>query len=292
VKPTGAAADPRAAVESPPAWFPLGFLVLGPVAVWLMAELFGIPWWAGALTLPIAFIMGIIAARVTGETDTTPTKALGPVTQLIYGGLLPGNLPANIMSANATAGVGLHSADLLTDLKSGFLLGANPRQQFFAQLFGCFAGAIVIVPVFRLIVPDASVLGTEAFPAPAALVWAGVSKLMVQGLSAPHPTAVTAAYIGAAAGVVLTVLERWAPKAVKPFVPSASGLGLAMVIPGTSSVALFIGSAIAAGMRRWAPGMAARTLLTVSAGFIAGESLMGIAIKLLEVGGIAGFGAK
>ncbi len=292
VKSPDASVDPMAAVETPPSWVPLGFLVLGPVAVWLMVSLFQMPWWAAALTLPLAFLMGIIASRVTGETDTTPTKALGPVTQVIYGGLLPGNLPANIMSANATGGVGLHSADLLTDLKSGFLLGANPRQQFYAQLFGCLAGAIVIVPVFRLIVPDASVLGTEAFPAPAALVWAGVSKLMVQGPSALHPTAITAALIGTALGVVLTVLERWAPKAAKPFVPSASGLGLAMVIPGTSSVALFLGSAIAAGMRKWVPGLAARTLLTVSAGFIAGESLMGILIKLLEVGGIAGFGAQ
>jgi uncharacterized oligopeptide transporter (OPT) family protein len=65
-------------------------------------------------------------SRVTGETDVTPTKALGPVTQLIYGGVLPGNVTANVMSANVTGGVGLHAADLLTDLKSGFLLGPNP----------------------------------------------------------------------------------------------------------------------------------------------------------------------
>lgn len=161
--------DPLAAVEAPPSWFPLGFAVLGPVAVFLMAWLFQIPWWAGVLALPLSFIMGIIASRVTGETDTTPTKALGPVTQLLYGGLLPGNLTANIMSANATGGVGLHSADLLTDLKSGFLLGANPRQQIYAQLFGVVAGSIVIVPVFNLLVPDASVLGTKDYPAPSAM---------------------------------------------------------------------------------------------------------------------------
>ncbi len=52
-----------------------------------MAYLFQIPWWAGVLALPLSVVMGVIAARVTGETDTTPTKALGPVTQLIYGGL-------------------------------------------------------------------------------------------------------------------------------------------------------------------------------------------------------------
>ena len=41
--------------------------------------------------------MGFVAARVTGETDVTPTKALGPVTQLLYGVITPGNLSGNIM---------------------------------------------------------------------------------------------------------------------------------------------------------------------------------------------------
>ena len=71
--------------------------------------------------------MGFVAARVTGETDVTPTKALGPVTQLVYGVITPGNLSGNIMRANVTGGVGLHAADLLTTLKTGWLLGANPR---------------------------------------------------------------------------------------------------------------------------------------------------------------------
>jgi hypothetical protein len=36
------------------------------------------------------------------------------------------------------------SADLLTDLKSGYLLGANPRKQFLAQFAGIFIGTIGI----------------------------------------------------------------------------------------------------------------------------------------------------
>ena len=151
--------DPLADIECPPSWFPLGFLVLGPVVVGLMAYLFQIPWWAGVIALPLAVVMGVIASRVTGETDTTPTKALGPVTQLLYGGLLPGNLTANIMSANATGGVGLHSADLLTDLKSGWLLGANPRQQFVAQLFGVVAGAAVVETTVWFVALVAMVVG-------------------------------------------------------------------------------------------------------------------------------------
>jgi OPT family oligopeptide transporter len=278
--------DPLADVECPPTWFPLGFLVLGPVAVFLMAYLFQIPWWAGVIAMPLAVVMGVIASRVTGETDTTPTKALGPVTQLLYGGLLPGNLAANVMSANATGGVGLHSADLLTSLKTGWLLGADPRKQFFAQLFGLVAGAAVVVPAFNLLVPSAEVLGTEEFPAPSSLVWAGVSKMLVNGVSSLHTSARVGALCGLALGVALVLLDRWAPKSAKPFIPSASGLGLAIVIPGASSISFFIGAAIAEALRRRAPKLADATVLPVSSGFIAGESLMGIAVAMLKAFGV------
>ena len=144
--------DPMAEVECPDAWFPLGFVLLGPIVVALMWILFDIPLWAGAIAVPLAVVMGFVAARVTGETDVTPTKALGPVTQLVYGVVTPGNLAGNLLSANVTGGIGLHAADLLTDLKSGYLLGANPRQQFYAQLFGCIAGAAVVVPAFLILV--------------------------------------------------------------------------------------------------------------------------------------------
>jgi uncharacterized oligopeptide transporter (OPT) family protein len=280
--------DPLAAIECPPSWFPLGFAVLGPIAVILMSVLFGIPWWAGMLAIPLSIAMGVVASRVTGETDVTPTKALGPVTQLIYGGLLPGNVVANVMSANATGGVGLHSADLLTDLKSGFLLGANPRQQFYAQLFGVLAGAAIVVPAFNLLVPTASVLGSEAFPAPGAQVWAGVSQVLSGGVGALHPTARIAAAIGAVLGVVLVLLERWAPKKAQPYIPSPSGVGLAMVIPAYNSVSIFIGALIAEILRRKKKDLAEQTLVPVSSGFIAGESLMGILIAVLVAVGVMG----
>ena len=280
-----AAADPLADIECPPAWFPLGFAVLGPIAVALMAYLFQIPVWAGVLALPLSVIMGVIAARVTGETDTTPTKALGPVTQLIYGGLAPGNIAANVMSANATGGVGLHAADLLTDLKSGWLLGANPRKQLIGQLFGVAAGALVVIPAFHLLVPDVKVLGSDEFPAPSALVWAGVSKMLSVGLDALHPSARVGALCGALLGVALVLLDRWAPKKAKPYIPSAAGFGLAIVIPGSSSISFFIGSGIAEYLRRRKPKLAEAAVFPVGSGLIAGESLMGIALIMLKAFG-------
>jgi OPT family oligopeptide transporter len=283
---SGASEDPMDAVECPGWWFPAGFVALGPVVVLLMGWLFQIPLWAGAIAVPLAVVMGFVAARVTGETDVTPTKALGPVTQLIYGMMTPGNLSGNIMAANVTGGIGLHAADLLTTLKTGWLLGASPRAQFGAQLFGVMAGAAVVVPAFNLLIPDPALLGTDAWPAPSCLVWAGVSKAFADGIGALDPGARAGIFVGLLLGVSLALMERLAPRALKAWVPSPSGLGIAMVIPGSNSIAMFLGALVAFLLQRRRPAFAERYVVPVSSGLIAGESLMGVAVALLIVAGV------
>lgn len=274
------------AVECPDWWFPAGFVVLSPIVILLMGLLFQIPLWAGLIAVPLAVLMGFVAARVTGETDVTPTKVLGPVTQMVFGVLTPGNLSGNIMSANVTGGIGLHAADLLTTLKTGWLLGAKPRHQLYAQLFGVVAGALVVVPAFNIILPDPSVLGGDEWPAPSCVVWAGVSQAFSGGLSALVPSARTAIVVGLALGVALALMEKLAPKRLLPFIPSPSGLGIAMVIPASNCIAMFLGAAIAEWLRGTRPALAEKTVVPVSSGLIAGESLMGIVIALLIVAGV------
>jgi OPT family oligopeptide transporter len=287
-KKDGHVADPMDEIECPGWWFPLGFVILGPIVVVLMTWLFQIPWWAGMIAVPLAVVMGFVAARVTGETDVTPTKALGPVTQLLYGVITPGNLSGNIMSANVTGGIGLHAADLLTTLKTGWLLGASPRVQFYAQLFGVLAGAAVVVPAFNIIIPDPSVLGTDAWPAPSCLVWAGVSRAFAGGVGALDGLARTGIAAGLGLGVALALMERFAPKGVRGWIPSPSGLGIAMVIPGSNAVAMFLGAFGALLAGRFNPVMARRYVVPVSSGLIAGESLMGVVIAMLLIRGVLG----
>jgi uncharacterized oligopeptide transporter (OPT) family protein len=285
-KNASAAEHPIEAVECPPWWFPVGVLVLSPIVVVLMAWLFQIPLWAGLIAVPLAVVMGFVAARVTGETDVTPTKAFGPVTQLVYGVVTPGNLSGNIMAANVTGGIGLHAADLLTTLKTGWLLGGSPRAQFRAQLFGVVVGALVVVPAFNLLIPDPGVLGSDEWPAPSCLVWAGVSQAFAAGIGALDGVARGAILAGGLLGIALALLEKFARAPFKPWVPSPSGLGLAMVIPGSNSVAMFLGGLTAELLRRRRPALSERYVVPVSSGLIAGESLMGVAVAILIVLGV------
>lgn len=265
--------------EAPMRWFGWGLAVLAPVAILLMAWLFAIPWWAGVLAIPLALVMGVVAGRVTGETDMSPTKALGPVTQVLFGALLPANLTANLMSANVTGGVGLHAGDLLTDLKAGQLVGASPRRQVLAQMFGVFIGAAAVVPAFTLLVPSAAALGTPELPAPAVLVWASVSQALAGGLAGLPLAARLAAVVGALLGVALAALERWAPRRVRPWVPSPAGLGMAMVMPASTAITMFFGAMLGSAVRRLRPS-AAEALTPLASGLVAGESVVGMAIAL------------
>ena len=136
------------AIETPFSWFAAGQLVSLVALSWLAHASFGMPYWQSVLAVLLSFLLAVVACRVTGETDTTPVGAMGKVTQLTFGAINPGNVNVNLMAANITAGAATSSADLLTDLKSGYLLGANPRKQFIAQFSGIFIGTLVTVTAF------------------------------------------------------------------------------------------------------------------------------------------------
>jgi uncharacterized oligopeptide transporter (OPT) family protein len=272
--------DPLAAIEVPNSWVAIGFVTAGTGAVWMLHHVWHVAWWMGAIAVLLTWALSVVACRVTGETDTTPTGALGKVTQLTYGALAPANVTANLMTASVTANASGCAADLLTDLKSGYLLGANPRQQFLAQLAGILPGAIAVGLAWNVLVPNAAVLGGDKFPAPAAQVWKSVAELLSNGLGTLPASARVGAAVGGSLGLVLPLLERLFPKA-RRFIPSPTGLGLAFVIPGFNAISMFVGALAALLAEKLRPRLADTYVVPVASGLIAGESLMAIVIGIL-----------
>lgn len=288
---TGQKGDDRfAELEVPGHWFLIGVAVCGAGCVAILALSFGTNVFVGVVAVALSFILALVACRATGESDITPMGAMGKVAQLTFGVLAPSNMVTNLMTAGVTAGAASSSADLLTDLKSGYILGANPKKQFIAQFLGIFAGTLMVVPAFYILVPTAADLGGPKWPAPAAQVWKGVAELLAQGVSALHWTARSGLLIGLLVGLFLPILEMLAPKRLKPFIPSATGVGLAFVIPFFNSLSMFLGAFFAWAYHKVNPQGAERYIVPVASGIIAGESLMGILIALLTATGVLGGG--
>ena len=281
----GGPASSEGIVEVPMQWFFIGVAILSPIVIFLEWYIFGIKIWMGAISVVLSFFIAIVASRATGETDTTPTGALGKVTQLTFGALDPGNSTTNLMTANVSGGIGLHAADLLTDLKTGYILKADAKQQFWAQFFGVIAGSLFVVPAYQLLIPTADLLGTDKWPAPGAQTWKGVAELLAKGIGALHPTAQIAILVGGLLGIAIVLLEKMLPK-YRAYIPSAIGFGLAFTTPANNTIAMFVGALIALWLEKKRPVLAERSIIPVSSGFIAGESLIGIVIALLVVMGV------
>ena len=278
-----AADDPLAAIETPAAWFLWGQVVGFVGLAWLGHVTFGMPYWQTAAAVLLSFVLALVACRVTGETDTTPVGAMGKITQLLFGAVSPGNMNVNLMSAAVTAAAASSSADLLTDLKSGYLLGAHPRRQFVAQFAGIFVGTLVSVLSFRLLVPDASALGGDQFPAPAAQAWRAVALALSQGVLALGPVKTWSIAAGALVGVVLSVLPAMFP-ARRHLFPSPAGFGLAWTFHWHYGLLFFLGGALGRWVERRHPRRSEELTFPVASGWIAGESLMGVLLVMWQNG--------
>ncbi len=278
--------DPVSQVEVPIAWFVVGTAVAGVVVVILAWVAFDIPLHYGALAVFLTFFLALVACRATGETDITPIGAMGKIMQLTYGVLIPQNYAANLMTASITASASAESADLLNDLKSGYLLGAHPRRQFVAQFLGIFSGAVASVLGYFLLVPDATVLtgrpgSPPQFAAPSAQQWRAVAELFRVGIGNLHPLAREGIAIGLLAGTALAIVEWLFPKAGE-WLPSATGLGLGMLLPFATSLSFVLGAALAWAFGRVDRRQADRFVIPISSGVIAGESIVGVMVAALN----------
>ncbi|MFO0856936.1 MAG: OPT family oligopeptide transporter [Phycisphaerales bacterium] len=280
---TSSAADIAAMkdVEVPFMWMVIGMIPITIAMLIIQMIAFDIAWWAGLIAIAMSFVLSLVASRATGETDTTPIGAMGKVMQLIFAILKPNQIVPNLASAGIAANSASSSADLLTDLKIGYLLGANPRRQFLAQFWGVFFGTIAIVPIWYLMVPTKAVL--EKLPAPATQTWYKVAQVLTKGLDFLPQSAKVAILIGAAVGILLPVIEKFVvPAKYRKYVPSATGLGLSFMLPFYNSLAFSLGAVISFLWSKLAKRSHDLYNVALASGLVAGESLLAAFIAMLS----------
>jgi len=274
-----------ASIEVPGSWMIAGMIPIGIAMVAIQFIAFGVAWWAGLIAVAMCFVLSLVVSRAVGETDLQPVGAMGKVMQLLFALISPpgaagvqASVLQNVMSAGIAAGSAEASAELLSDFKTGYLLGANPRRQFLAQFAGVFFGTLVCVPAWYLMVPNIAAL--EKYPAPAAQVWVAVARALTGGLNSLPPSVLYAILVGAAVGLLLPLLEKAFPKA-RGYLPSATGLGLGWVVPFSVTLSFAIGAILVSVWRRTSPDTQETYSIPVASGLIAGESMIKAILAML-----------
>jgi uncharacterized oligopeptide transporter (OPT) family protein len=199
--------------------------------------------------------------------------------------------------------VASNASNLLMDIKPGYMLGAKPRQQAIGHCIGIFAGALASTPLFYLLFLSTykdgdNVQATMApdggqFGFPSALQWKGVSELVTSIFGGGTGTLMTTSILisMAVAGVAGLVMEIARIKTNGRFPLSPLAIGLGVVVPPDSTIAMFAGAAFFAWMHARhgkRPETASHRLWIgchepICAGLIAGAALLGIADILTKV---------
>ncbi len=280
--PSAAGASPIAHLEFP-TWGWVSGLIVSSIAVCGMLQLsFGVDWKLGLLAVALSFVLAVIATRATGETDINPVGAMGSVTQIAFGSMqnaatagLSSVVKGNLLTGGVAAGGASEAADMMQDLKTGWLVGATPRRQVYAQLLGVTIGSVFCAAIFFVLI-QAHPIGGEFWPAPAAITWSGLAQMMAQGTDALPAGAVQALVVGILIGIAIPVLEAYSDEGLKKWLPSAIGLGVAMVVPYKYCVTIFLGSMAFLLIKKRNPAWILAFAGAIGAGGIAGEGLAGV----------------
>jgi OPT family oligopeptide transporter len=293
--PTTAIADPLRHVELP-LWLSfVGIPVLSIAGAMITHHFFGVSWPFALISLPLIFLLTVICANSMALTAWTPTGALSKITQFSIGAIDRVNPATNLIPATMTAEIASNASNLLSDIKPGYMLGAKPRQQAVGHVIGIFAGALTTVPLFFLLFlppgPDgtrsASTIVSEQFPMPNAIQWKGVADLITNGLSQLPASAIVSMIVAAILAIVFEV-ARIRTKGRFPL--SAVSIGLGVVLPPESCLAMWVGAMVFWWQARKspAPGTRAHAIWiegyeSICAGLISGAALVGIGNAIVNV---------
>jgi OPT family oligopeptide transporter len=279
-----------------PLWMSyVGVPVFSLIGIYITHMFFGVPWLLAAISLPLIFVLTVICTNSMALTSWTPTGSLSKITQFTMGAIDRSNPASNLIPAGMTAEIASNAANLLSDIKPGYMLGAKPRQQAIGHVIGIFSGALCSTPLFFLLFlkPDATgarstaTMISDQFPMPAALQWRGVADLIANGLSTLPTSAIISMAVAAVLAVVFEVL-RIRTKGRFPL--SAVSIGLGVVLPPESCFAMWVGAMIFwwNGREKPAPGTRKHTLWVdgcepICAGLISGAALIGIGNAIVNV---------
>ena len=212
------------------------------------------------------WIAGVILSEAIGRTNWSPLSGMTliAVTILIFisSGLGEKAAIVSAIMVGAAACVAMSQAtDLMLDLKTGYLVGATPRQQQLGQFTGAGLGPIVIV-VLIFILHEAYVLGSDKLPAPQGQALAS----MVNGIMGGDVPAQK--YLaGAGLGAMLSLFQ--------PGLGITVGLGF--YLPFNIVLTYSIGTLLRVVTdARFGQTWGEDTGIPVAAGFIVGEALVGV----------------
>ncbi|WVO22640.1 uncharacterized protein IAS62_003970 [Cryptococcus decagattii] len=256
--------------------------VMGVVLVWVVFGSDGIHPWATAIGLLLACILSLIGVRALGETDLNPVSGIGKISQLIFAILQPGNIVANIIAGGVAEAGAQQAGDLMQDLKTGHLLRASPRSQFYGQIIGSLASVFVATAGYKFYTSAYTIPGPE-FAVPSAGIWLNLARLLNNGHLPSHviPFMLGFGVLFACVSFVKVFSSSFpasiASSRLITNLPSGIAFAVGFLNSPSFSIARLIGGYIAyRAAKATGTGETPLLMIVVASGFVLGEGVVSV----------------
>ena len=230
----------------------------------------------------LAFVTTVMSAQSVGQTGIDPMEIFGLIVLLAIAALGESDQVKLFFIAGVVAVACGLAGDVMSDFKTGHILGTDPRAMWVGQAIGALLGAVASVAVMVALL---KAYGPESF---------GPGKLFVSAQASVVATMVSgipstgAFLLGLAGGVVLYCLG----------IPSMM-LGLGVYLPFYMTITAALGACVKWAYDRVATrrgtghgavdGEAETTHeesgIIIASGVLGGESIVGVIIALMSVAG-------
>jgi uncharacterized oligopeptide transporter (OPT) family protein len=226
------------------------------------------------VVVALSFVTTIMSAQSVGQTGIDPMEIFGLIVLLAVAALGESDQVRLIFVAAIIAVACGLGGDVMSDFKTGQLIGTSPRKMWIGQAIGSLLGTVVsVVSMFALV----KAYGTEAFGPGQAFVSAQASVVatMISGIPS-----VPAFVVGLVAGIAFYCLG----------LPSMM-IGLGVYLPFYMSLSAPIGALakVLFDKFRNKDNSSEDDGVVVASGLLGGESIVGVIVALATVvTGVAG----
>ncbi|KAF9109610.1 hypothetical protein BGX27_007411 [Mortierella sp. AM989] len=286
--------DPTPAHELIPTYYwVIGIILAAILNVSVMSTQFDIAWYAVIGCLLFSFILAFVALQSSGETDITPSGALGKVTQLVFA-RVPGDTIQIVQKANLMCGVIVtsvcsQSVDMVGDLKTAHLLRASPRAMFWAQMVASVFAIGIAFPLFLLYTTAYpcildSTIEKCRFPLPSVKAWANFCLLVTGQGKIPTEAMYTMIACAVLAFLNIFIRNKFVPAAWRPYWPNLNALGIGFIaITPNIGISFVIGWAIGKLWKRRNAIHYEKLMYSVGAGLVGGAGIAGMITAVFTI---------
>ncbi|MCI7731002.1 OPT/YSL family transporter [Enorma burkinafasonensis] len=225
----------------------------------------------------LSFVTAVMSAQSVGQSGIDPMEIFGLIVLLFVAAFSRASQVQLFFVAGIIAVACGLAGDVMSDFKTGQIIGTDPRTLWVGQVIGALIGAVVAVAVM---VALAAAYGTEAFGPEGTFIaaQANVVATMVAGI--PSVPAFAAGLVGGAALYCVGI--------------PAMMLGLGVYLPFYMSLTTGVGALVRVAFDRVRAARAARdgdaaakdldeTGAVVASGVLGGESIVGVIIAFASV---------